>query len=149
MKTNKKNFTMIELMMVVLLVAILASITFALVRYVTRRQDELRVKALIQMIVTANEQYKQKYGYYVQPSQSNCVPWNHEFLGDAYEIVRNMYRNQETSENKASVHDIWGHRIVYRVPGKYNKASFDVYSRGADTVDEDGKGDDIANFVRK
>ena len=42
--------------------------------------------------------------------------------------------------------DAWGHAVLYRMPGRVNKDSFDVYSMGPNGRDEGGTGDDIGNW---
>jgi hypothetical protein len=41
--------------------------------------------------------------------------------------------------------DHWGRPLVYRVPGRHG--AFDLYSWGADGIDQDGKQDDISNWA--
>jgi general secretion pathway protein G len=41
--------------------------------------------------------------------------------------------------------DQWGRPLVYRAPGKHGE--YDLYSFGADGIDDDGKRDDISNWA--
>ena len=41
--------------------------------------------------------------------------------------------------------DGWGHPLVYRCPGQFG--DFDVYSIGADGVDDEGEGDDVTSWA--
>jgi len=51
----------------------------------------------------------------------------------------------DTSDHERFSIDRWGQRIVYLVPGKHG--AFDLYSLGANGIDEQGEGDDISNWA--
>ncbi len=61
----------------------------------------------------------------VQPA-TNCQSWHGPYL--SHDVVN----------------DPWEHPYVYRVPGKHNRTSFDVFSTGPDG--KEGGGDDICNW---
>ena len=42
--------------------------------------------------------------------------------------------------------DSWVHAYIYYYPPRYGSREFDLYSRGKNGIDENGKGDDISNW---
>lgn len=157
---QKRNtfFTLIELMTVVVLVALLASIALGITNLAVRKSDDTKMTALIESLRNANESYKQRYGFYCPPttqkyeSEYNSLPFNVNFLGEVYEQVRNISSSQAS---QTEILDIWGNPIRYRYPGKFNTSTFDIYSVGSDGVVGNGSksswniagtGDDISNF---
>ena len=169
MKRFKHPFTLVELLCVIIVIALLAAISIKVTQVAYRRADETKTKTVMEIIRTANEQYKAKKGYYfpnggstynedggdfhsidLKPSDPNDPAI--EFLGDAYETCVSIAA--ETG-NADKVRDAWGNAIRYRSPGKYNTGTYDLYSIGRDkavgdadssTKKSPGLGDDIANF---
>jgi prepilin-type N-terminal cleavage/methylation domain-containing protein len=62
--THDRAFTLIELMAVVLVIALLAVITFGVIGYVQRRMAISTAKAQLSAIEAALEGYKSDWGYY-------------------------------------------------------------------------------------
>jgi len=161
MKRFKRPFTLIELLCVVIVIALLAAISIKVTQVAYRRADETKTQTILEIIRTANENYKAKKGYYYPNGSSaynegggdfHSIDLDPEFLGEAYETCRSIAAE---SGNADKVRDAWGSAIRYRSPGIYNTGSYDVYSVGRDkavgdassaTKKEPGLGDDIANF---
>ena len=160
MKRFKHPFTLVELLCVIIVIALLAAISIKVTQVAYRRADETKTKTVLEIIRTANEQYKAKHGYYFPNGSStyneggmdfHSIDLDPDFLGDAYETCRVI-----AAENKPDkIRDAWGSAIRYRNPGKFNTTSYDLYSIGLDKVVGDGEnaakqspglGDDIANF---
>lgn len=51
----------------------------------------------------------------------------------------------DSGDGKRFSTDRWGRKLVYVVPGKHR--AFDLYSFGANGIDEQGEGDDISNWA--
>lgn len=90
----------------------------------------LRVLNDIQSIAQAIECYRMEFGRY--PSTTRV--WTE--LTEKTFLPRGQFSNPV---------DQWKHSIRYRAPGLHGR--FDVYSVGADGVDNDGQGDDISNWA--
>ena len=162
MKRFKHPFTLVELLCVIIVIALLAAISVKVTQIAYRRADETKTKTVMEIIRTANEQYKAKNGYYFPNGGStytedgmdfHSIDLNADLLGESYETLRNIAG--ETGSNADKVRDAWGNAIRYRNPGKFNTSSFDLYSIGRDKTVGDaensakkspGLGDDIANF---
>ena len=161
MKRLKRPFTLIELMCVSLVIALLAAISIKVTQVAYRRADVTKTQTVLEIIRTANENYKAKNGYYYPNGGStynegggdfHSIDLDPDFLGDAYERCRSIAAE---SGNADKVRDAWGNAIRYRSPGIYNTGSYDLYSIGRDksvgdaeesTKKYPGLGDDIANF---
>ena len=162
MKRFKQPFTLVELLCVIIVIALLAAISVKVTQIAYRRADETKTKTVMEIIRTANEQYKAKNGYYFPNGGStytedgmdfHSIDLNADLLGESYETLRNIAG--ETGSSADKVRDAWGNAIRYRNPGKFNTSSFDLYSIGRDKTVGDaensakkspGLGDDIANF---
>ncbi|MBR4717334.1 MAG: type II secretion system protein GspG [Lentisphaeria bacterium] len=159
MKRFKHPFTLIELLCVIIVIALLAAISIKVTQIAYRRADETKTKTVLEIIRTANEQYKAKNGYYFPNGGSSyetdfhSIELSPELFGESYETLRTIAG--ETGANADKVRDAWGNAIRYRNPGIYNTSSYDLYSIGRDkcvgdaddaTKKSPGLGDDIANF---
>jgi len=162
MKRFKRPFTLVELLCVIIVIALLAAISIKATQIAYRRADDTKTKTILEIIRTANEQYKAKNGYYYPNGGSSynegggdfhSIDLNADFLGDAYETCRSIAVENGGSDDK--IRDAWGSAIRYRSPGIYNTGSYDLYSIGRDkgvgdaedsTKKYPGLGDDIANF---
>lgn len=170
MKRVKKNFTLVELLCVIIVLALLAALSIKITQVAYRRADTTRTNAILEAVRAGNEQYKAKHGYYFpHGGETRDGQWKQielyskntagdiaenagakELLGDAYETCLNA----ALAEGKTVLLDAWGTTIRYRSPGIYNTTSYDLYSVGPDKGVGDqankkttpGLGDDIANF---
>ena len=157
MKRFKHPFTLVELLCVIIVLALLAAISIKVTQIAYRRADDTKTKTVMEIIRTANEQYKAKNGYYYPHGGSTYetdfhdIPLDPDFLGEAYETCRSIAAE---NGNADKVRDAWGNAIRYRNPGKYNTGTYDLYSIGRDksagnaekAKHTPGDGDDIANF---
>ena len=160
MKRFKHPFTLVELLCVIIVIALLAAISVKVTQVAYRRADETKTKTIMEIIRTANEQYKAKNGYYYPNPNTGTpyeddfyyIPMDPDFLGDAYETCRSIAKE---NGNDDKIRDAWGNAIHYRSPGKFNTGTYDMYSFGRDkaigdaedsTKKSPGLGDDIANF---
>jgi general secretion pathway protein G len=135
---NKKAFTLIELMLVVMIIATLAALV---VPKFTGRAEQAKAAAakadIMVNIPTALDLYELDNGFYPsteqgldalrsQPSTSPVPPkWNGPYI-------------------KKKPLDPWGNAYHYASPGTHNSNSYDLYSFGKDNA-EGGK-DDINNW---
>ena len=142
-KTGRKNswprrgFTLVELLLVLSILAILASIVLPKFSGVSQKAKISAAKTDIASFKTALSMFEVDMGYYPKgrtgledlvrkPSGTLIAKW-HKYL----------------DVDKVPV-DPWGRAYVYENPGKHNPDSFDIYSLGPD-----GKGgnDAIGNWT--
>lgn len=131
---NKKGFTLIELMLVVIIIGVLVSMV---VPRLVGRSEEARIaaaKADIQgNISVALDLYELDNGKY---------PSTEEGLG-ALRIKPNTAINWKGPYLKKEPIDPWARRYIYKSPGEHNP-DYDLYSYGPDAAE--GGGDDIFNW---
>lgn len=134
---NKRGFTLIEIMLVVVIISIL--VTVVLPR-LTGRTEQARVSAAklqIETIGLGLDAFELDNGRYPTTSEGlqslrtdpgNLKKWNGPYL------------------KKDIAQDPWGNNYVYVCPGTHN-SDYDLYSPGPNGVE--GGGDDIANWTEK
>lgn len=137
---NKKAFTMIEVMLVVIIIGVLAAMV---IPNMSGRGQQARVaaaKADIEAnLTTALDLYELDNGQYptteqglralVQKPSSSPVPdnWNGPYL-----------------KKKSVPRDPWKREYVYASPGMNNEEDFDLSSHGPDGLESE---DDIVNWI--
>jgi len=130
---NKKGFTLIELMLVVIILGILVAMVVP--RLVGRGEQARRQAAQADIrsnIALALDLYELDNGAYPEkledllkdPGESKASNWNGPYL-------------------KRNPVDPWGREYNYKSPGQYSK-DYDLFSYGADGVE--GGGDDVKNW---
>jgi general secretion pathway protein G len=130
---NKKGFTLIELMLVVIILGILVAMVVP--RLVGRGEQARRQAAMadiqsnialaLDLYELDNGKYPEKLGDLLKdPGESKAPNWNGPYL-------------------KRKPVDPWGKEYNYRAPGQHH-SDYDLYSYGADGVE--GGGDDITNW---
>lgn len=130
---NKKAFTLIELMLVVIILGILVAMVVP--RLVGRGEQARRQAAEADIksnIALALDLYELDNGTYPEkledlmkdPGETKAPNWNGPYL------------------KRRSI-DPWGREYNYKNPGQHSK-DYDLFSYGADGVE--GGGDDIANW---
>ena len=130
---NKKGFTLIELMLVVIILGILVAMVVP--RLVGRGEQARRQAAEADIksnIALALDLYELDNGAYPEkledlmkdPGESKAPNWNGPYL-------------------KRKPADPWGREYNYKTPGQHSK-DYDLFSYGADGVE--GGGDDITNW---
>ena len=128
---NKKGFTLIELMLVVIIIGVLVSMV---VPRLVGRSEEARVAAakadIDANISVALDLYELDNGHYpdsldgLRTKPGTAVNWKGPYL-------------------KKSPKDPWGNAYVYRSPGDHSP-DYDLYSYGPD--EKEGGGDDVTNW---
>lgn len=134
---NRKGFTLIEIMLVVVIISIL--VTVVLPRLTGRTEQARNSAARLQIETTglALDAFELDNGRYPTTSEglqalrinpNNAKKWNGPYL------------------KKDIPQDPWGNEYVYVCPGAHN-SDYDLYSYGPNGVE--GGGDDIANWLEK
>lgn len=135
---TNRAFTLIELLLVVVILTILASVV---VPRFTRRSEQARIAAArtdIASIEVALDAFEIDCGRHPTADEglqaltaqpNNAKDWHGPYL------------------KKGFPKDPWGNPYVYRCPGQHNIDGYDLYSFGPDG--QDGGGDDIDNWSEK
>jgi len=138
---NKPGFTLIELMAVIVILGILATIVAINVSPFLQRANLEKMRADISQVEKALELYRFNEMSYPTTDQGlEALITPHTDLKRPYLYPENGYINSVPQ-------DPWGRNYLYLFPGEQTK-KFDIYSLGADGL-EGGVGDnaDIGNWI--
>jgi general secretion pathway protein G len=117
-RRNNSAFTLIELLLVLVILAVLASIVVVNFGSVNRKKDEAKVKTDISNLDTALEMYKGDMGDYppsldaLVQAPGNATSWHGPYV------------------KRGVPQDPWGHQYIYVYPGQHLANSFDLSSQG-------------------
>lgn len=149
----RKNFTLVELLTVVAIIGVLVGIVMGLMSLASGKMSEAKTRSVITQLSVALENYKAKYGYYIQQKVAYTFYLDDVDKGttppDAQKITNNFCQyidyarmlSKDTATattaavsatNRAWVVDGYGYPIIYRCPGYYNRNGFDLGSLGMD-----------------
>lgn len=153
---RRRYFTLMELLVTIGLIVIVAAISFGGMRYASARADEAKTLATMEEFMAALEAFKEDYGYYprVNPSADEESKYDVDFSKDGWKL----FKNEETKPNKRNkaymenipskkLNDAYGSAIQYRYPGTWNRAKYDLWSKGKDR--KDGSADDICSWKQR
>lgn len=135
---RKKNFTLIELMIVILIIGTLAAMVIP--RFIKRAEQAKIARAKLDInlnIATALDLYELDNGFYPTTEQGLNALLTKPTTPPIPPNWRGPYLKKKPI-------DPWGNPYVYICPGKHNPDSYDLYSYGKDGVE--GGGDDITNW---
>ena len=136
-KFNRHNFTLTELMVVIVILVMLASLAAPMVFRHVRNAKIATAKTQIQNLESALDEYKMDTGSYPE-SLEDLVTKNDEEKWDGPYL-----------KPAAIPKDPWGNDYVYTKDGEHNgEGKFDLCSYGSDGA-EGGEGEDadITNWV--
>ena len=169
--SKRKNFTMVEIMVVLAIIAILVGMGMAGYKIARKRAAETNTKGAMLKLKVALESFKKKHGYYPQRNTYgttvNNVPdnsaGNDNF--DAFIVpsanddkLAKFMNLKDFTANNADVYGTntvavdhypckysnvnkKGRPLIYICPGTENTDSYDLYSAGPDGIP--GNNDDI------
>ena len=142
MKNKKKGFTLIELMAVLVILGILATIVVVNVSPVFQRANLEKIKADMAQTGKALEIYKFNELSYPKTSQGL------DALVTPHSELKNPFLFPEDGYISALPLDPWGREYIYENPPRRSK-KYDLYTLGADGL-EGGSGEDsdIGNWMQ-
>ena len=177
MKPIKHFFTLIEILTVAVIIAVLAGISIGVVGLINNKNAEIKTQATIKALELALGQYRADNGN-IYPTTLNTpirltvtsgLPDN--LNGTLFKYLDQKLLNSASKVDGDDRYfvDGWGRPLIYRMPGKNNKAGYDLGSVGPDGKVGDGgtaitdsvpsslsdydtkfgQGDDITNFLKK
>ena len=138
---NRRGFTLIEIMVVIVILALLAALIGP--KIIGRTDDAKLTDAKLQIrnLETALKLYKLDNGVYPTTEQGMQALITKPTTG---QIPKN-YRSEGYLEGKSLPKDPWGTEFVYLSPGEHG--DYDLCSFGPDGVKGgEGKGEDICNW---
>jgi len=138
MRTRRRGFTFLEIMLVVLIIGILFSIVGPQLMRKSGKARNQATKAQIGNIKTALSMYEMDIGNF--PSTAEGLKALFEKPSD----VDEDFWDGPYLENRSALKDIWKEEFIYKFPGEHNKDSYDLYSKGHDK--KEGTEDDITNW---
>jgi len=142
MNKNKKGFTLIELMAVLVILGILGTIVVVNVAPIFQRANLEKIKADMAQTSKALEIYK--FNELTYPSTSEGL----EALVLPHSGLKNPFLYPEDGYISSLPIDPWGNEYIYENPPRKSK-KFDLYTLGADGM-EGGLGEDtdIGNWMQ-
>ena len=135
-KSNRAGFTLIEVLLVMVIIAILASVIVPKFTKRGQQAKETAAKSDINVLELSLDSFEIDTGRY---------PTNTEGLRALVQEPVNTDDDWKGPYLKRGVPtDPWGNEYIYKQPGQYNKYGYDLSSAGPDEVD--GNDDDIKNW---
>jgi general secretion pathway protein G len=146
MKTihNRSGFTLIEIMVVIVILAMLAALVGP--KLMGRTDDAKVTDARVQIknIETALKLYKLDNGSYPSTEQGLAALVSKPTVG----VIPKTYKDNGYLESKKVPLDPWGNDYLYVSPGEHG--DYDLFSYGADGAKGgEGKNADITNWDTK
>lgn len=132
---NRNGFTLIEILVVIVVLAVLASLVAPNVFQHVSASKETAVKTQIEMLSAALDAYRLDNGVYPSTTQGLDAL---RLMPQGAPIPRNW---RGPYLRKLVPNDPWSHPYIYTSPGVRNPQSFDLQSYGADGL-QGGTGDD-------
>jgi len=178
-KANVRNFTLVEIMMVCLVIAILMGIGLGVYSGAMSAGKRAKTQATIKKLEVTLENLKTKYGVYPQTTDTtdpyfyldgltreigtgssskygmglrNMTDYDLDFKkGIDYESIKSAAtKDMGSGKGGLVLVDAWGNPLIYICPGIHNKNSFDIISRGSDgRYGDNGTGPDLTASPQK
>lgn len=141
---NKRGFTLIEIMVVIVILALLAALVGP---KLMGRTDDAKIgttKTQIKQLETALKLYKLDNGTYPATEQGLNALVAKPTVG----VIPKNYKEGGYLESKQVPKDGWGNEYIYVSPGEHG--DYDLSSNGADSVKGgEGKNSDINSWDLK
>ena len=135
---NKRAFTLIELMLVVIIIGVLAAMVVPRLAGRSEQARQAAAKADIEAnIATALDLYELDNGQYPTTEQGLSALVTKPTSSPVPKDWRGPYLKKEPV-------DPWGRNYIYSSPGQHNVGDYDLASWGKDGIE--GGGDDVVNW---
>jgi general secretion pathway protein G len=140
---RRSAFTLIEVLVVVVIIAVLASIVAPNIFRHVDTAKSVTAKAQISMLGSALDAYRLDNGRYPTTEQGLAALWQQPSTEPRPANWRGPYLRQPVPV------DPWGANFVYRYPGEHLPSGFDLSSMGADGA-QGGTGDaaDVTSWTQ-
>lgn len=139
-KRNNRAFTLLEIIVMVGILALLATLLITKTEGIFGNSQQTIARIFVRdSLKTALERYRMDIGSY--PSTAEGLSVLTTPPANAGGNWRGPYAE---SPGGKPFTDPWGEPYQFRSPGTHNKASYDLFSKGADKAE--GTEDDIGNW---
>lgn len=138
-RLDRRGFTFLEIMLVVVIIGILASIVALSLRGRSKEAKVHAAQAEMEIISTALEQYEIENGMYPTTEQGLDALLRRPATSPEPKNWKSPYLKKGQDIN-----DPWDNPYQYAQPGRNNTDGYDLMSTGPDGVE--GGGDDITNW---
>lgn len=136
-RRRQRGFTLVELLLVLVILGVLAAIVVPKFAGRTEQAKEAAARTQISTFETTLDAFEVDNGYY--PKGKNGL--------DSLVIPPQDAQNWRGPYLKQDIPlDPWGNAYVYECPGKFNVATYDLFSAGPDG--RAGTEDDITNWAK-
>ena len=142
-ENHTKGFTLVELMAVLVILGILATIVGRNIDPVIQRANFEKIKADLATTSESLEMYR--FNEFTYPSTSQGL----DALIFPHSELKNPLLYPEGGYLEAMPKDPWGRDYIYEYPGR-RSTKFDLYTLGADGLEGgSGKDADIGNWMQQ
>ena len=148
-RRRRSGFTLMEVLLVAGILALLAAFAVPKLFETANIAKEDLAKAAIGRngpIAGALRTYNYHMGRYPDTDEGLAAVFQR-----ADEVDNSNYKGPYLDGSIEELLDPWNHPYEYRSPGEVNEDSFDLWSRGIDGIDDEGKegSDDIKNWIER
>ncbi len=159
--TRRNYFSLVELLAAIGIVAILAGIVFAGLRFAQNRAFEAQTIARMEEFATALEKFRDDYGYYPIQQTAGDVDFTHSTSNTVWDLFTNHTANKQNKPYMEGIHDTFGtfqdgfgEPFQYQYPNSVssrNTTKYALWSKGADGKDSTAaeREDDICSWKQK
>lgn len=163
--TGKRGFTLIEILVVIVILAVLAGIVVGAAKYAQTKAARSRAQAEIATMESALEHYKNDNGIYPPSTGNRSSPSPPGYpgvieisnSGSLYAALTTPKVYMTFKPNQIALNgvityvvDPFGHPYnYYCIPGALdmsNAVTFDLWSYGPNGINDEGTNDDISNW---
>lgn len=135
---RRRGFTLMEVLLVLVILAILGSLAALSYDAISRRANKKAAESQIGLFKTPIQMYQMAIGSYPTTAQGL------ESLRTAPSDLPNASKWDGPYLDSPIPTDPWGQPYQYAAPGQHNTDGYDVWSSGPDSVS--GTDDDIGNW---
>jgi len=138
---NEKGFTFLELMVVIVIIGVLASLAGPSIYNRIGASRQVTARNQVELFATALENYRVDNSKYPTSEQGLAALWQSPSIPP----IPNNWNGPYLL--KTPPKDPWGNEYIYRCPGDHNSAGYDLISYGADgTLGGEKEDIDLANW---
>lgn len=127
---SRRGFTLMEMIIVLTIIALLVALAMNTLTGVGDTAKEEAARANVSAFKTALYSYHLQCGDYPTQDQGLKALWEKPTAEPVPARWRAMFSEEQGN-------DPWNHPYQYRIPGKHNPDSFDVFSFGPDGVEDE------------
>jgi general secretion pathway protein G len=132
---HKHNFTLIEILVSVTIIAILAGMLIGGLNYASKRADTAKTQAILEEFQMALDAFKHDKGYYPPSSSEHNIVFS-DTSGFQLQLAQpfDFHKNNKPyiEMQPGTLQDAWGNDIMYQCPGAHNQQGYDLRSYGPD-----------------